>query len=167
MYPNAPSNTNVLASVTCTSASDCEAVGHFAVGIFFQTLVEHWDGNGWTVISSPNPTPNDDNVLNWITCNSASDCLAVGYFNAGDVNHPLDQTLIEHWNGTAWAVVDSPNRDGFQFNFLNAVTCVSASECWAAGVSDTPNALTLVEHYSISPVPEFKADSTMTHGGSG
>lgn len=166
--PNEQSNTNVLNSVTCASSSDCETVGYFAIGIFFQTFVEHWDGTGWTTVSSPDGNPNDDNVFNSVTCNSASDCWAVGYFNAGDTNNVLDQTLVEHWDGSAWSIIASPNRDGFTFNELNTVTCLSASECWAAGVSDTPNAITLTEHYvAVTPVQLDAVVSRKTHGGAG
>jgi hypothetical protein len=91
----------------------------------------------------------------------------VGYFNAGDANNPVDDTLITHWDGSLWSIVSSPNRTGFQYNFLNAITCVSANDCWAAGTSDTPNAITLVEHYTVSPVPLIAAVSRMTHGAAG
>ena len=42
------------------------------------------------------------------------------------------QTLIEHWNGTTWSVVASPNV-GTQLNGLNGVTAVSTSDIWAVG----------------------------------
>jgi hypothetical protein len=165
--PNPTASYDILSSVSCTSSADCTAVGLFALGTIYQTLVEHWNGSSWQVVQSPNPNPNQDNVLKSVTCNSGSDCWTVGYFNAGDVNNPVDQTLIEHWDGTAWTIVSSPNRNNYRFNFLNAVTCSSASECWAAGVSDTPNAITLVEHYLVSPVQLSTVVSRMTHGDAG
>ncbi len=165
--PNPTPNYDTLLSVSCVSSADCTAVGFFALNVMWQTLVEHWDGLSWQVIQSPNPNPNQDNVLRAVTCKSASNCWAVGYFNAGDVNNPVDDTLVTHWDGTAWSIVSSPNRNEFKFNMLNAVTCPSATECWAAGVSDTPNAITLVEHYIESPVPVFQIVSRMQHGDAG
>ena len=38
---------------------------------------------------------------------SASDVWAVGYYQ--DTSAGTYQTLIEHWNGTAWSVIASPN----------------------------------------------------------
>jgi len=165
--PDPTTNYDVLYSVSCGSSSDCTAVGLFAQGTIYQTLVEHWNGLLWQVVQSPNPNPNQDNALESVTCNSTSDCWAVGYFNAGDVNNPVDDTLIIHWDGAAWSIVSSPNRSDYQFNLLYGVTCSSATDCWAVGTSDTPNAITLVEHYAVTPVPVFQIVSRMTHGNAG
>src|ERR1043166_4326896 len=60
----------------------------------------------WSLVDSPNAeatqTPNS---LNGTTCVSASDCWAVGYYVVGTTQ----QTLIEHWDGTEWTIVTSPN----------------------------------------------------------
>ena len=100
---------NELLAVTCVSASDCWAVGDYhtdsPVGAAYQTLIERWDGTSWAVVTSPNTLPTQDNFLKSVTCVSASDCWAVGYYLAGIVY----QTLIERWDGTAWTIVSSPN----------------------------------------------------------
>src|SRR6267378_7075430 len=128
--PNtSPTANNFLQSVTCVSASDCWAAGtYFAVGGVSQTLVERWDGTSWAIVGSPNASATQSNFLYGVTCVSASECWAVGYYNAGAA-----QTLIERWDGTSWAIVDSPNTSATRNNFLYGVTCVSASECWAVG----------------------------------
>ena len=41
-------------------------------------------------------------------------------------------TLIEHWNGTAWKRVPSPNPSSAA-NLLSGVAAVSATGAWAAG----------------------------------
>ena len=66
-----------------------------------------------------------------MTCVSASDCWAVGYYYDGTTS--IYQTLIERWDGTSWAIVTSPNTSATQNNYLNGVTCTSASDCWAVG----------------------------------
>ena len=43
-------------------------------------------------------------------------------------------TLVERWNGTTWAIVPSPNPKGAQSNALTAVSCPTASACFAVGV---------------------------------
>jgi hypothetical protein len=133
----------------------------------WQTMVQHWDGSSWQVVQTPNANPAQDNVLEALKCNSATDCWTVGYFNAGDVNNPLLETLIEHWDGSSWTIVTSPNRSEYQFNFLYGITCLSGSECWSVGVSDTPNAITLVEHYQVSPVQLTAIVSRKTHNDAG
>ena len=115
---------NVLYGVTCVSASSCWAVGYYFNGANSQTLVEHWDGTSWTIITSPNTSATTDNILNSVTCTSAADCWAVG------------QTLIEHWDGTSWTIVSSTTSPVQGTVFLGA-TCVSASQCWAVGYLPT------------------------------
>src|SRR5947207_12562352 len=56
---------NFLSDVTCTSASDCWAVGG--------TLIEHWNGTTWSIVTSPNT-----GGVSGVTCTSPSDCCAVG-----------------------------------------------------------------------------------------
>ena len=124
---------NYLFDVTCTSASDCWAVGYYVIpGHGGKTLIEHWNGTAWSIVTSPNAT--QGNELSGVTCTSASDCWAVGDYNTGSVGGW--RALIEHWNGTAWSIVTSPNTSGTQY-YLRDVTCASASDCWAVGHSLT------------------------------
>jgi len=100
---------------------------------------------GWSLITSQNATQND--YLNGVACGSASDCWAVGSTSG--------QTLIEHWDGTSWAIANSPSAGG-----LGGVACVSASDCWAAG----GNGGTLIEHWngtswSVVPSPNIATNS--------
>jgi hypothetical protein len=140
---------NIPTGVTCTSASNCWVVGfHGSVGAW-QTLIEHWDGSSWTIVSSPNSPTGESSNLYGVTCTSASDCWAVGFYGTGSPN----QTLIERWDGTAWAVVISPNASATQNNILYGVTCPSASNCWAIGSSNTGSsgvAQTLIERWDGS-----------------
>jgi hypothetical protein len=79
---------------------------------------------------------------------SASDCRAVGYFIGAN---SYRQTLIEHWNGTSWALDPSPNTSAAQSNYLYGVTCVSAANCWAVGYGYTDSSpnypKTLIERW--------------------
>ncbi len=124
----------LLKSVTCVSASNCWAVGYYdsthsvAAGPN-QTLTEQWDGTAWVIVPSANAGTAQNNQLTGVTCSSASDCWAVGYYDSGSVN----QTLIERWNGTLWAVVASPDTASTQNNQFNAITCLTSSDCWTAG----------------------------------
>jgi hypothetical protein len=129
--PNIATESNYLQAVTCVSASECWAVGYsFNDNFIAQTLIERWDGTSWAIVSSPNTSTMQTNLLFGVTCVSASECWAVGYYFNDNF---IPQTLIERWDGTSWAIVTSPNTDPTQNNFLVGVTCVSASECWAVG----------------------------------
>jgi hypothetical protein len=149
---------NVLYGITCATASDCWAVGYYNnENDVPQTLIEHWDGTSWNIVSSPNVSATQTHYLSGVTCASASDCWAVGYYGAGSTY----QTLIERWDGVSWAIVTSPNPS--QNNNLFGVTCVSASNCWAVGgyVAGS-TAQTLIEHWDGTSWITFTSPNTST-----
>ena len=116
-----------LDGVSCTSSTDCEAVGNYYNGSADQTLIESWNGIAWSIASSP-----DDgtaaNTLSGVSCISPTNCEAVGYYYNGSA----DQTLIESWNGIAWSLVSSPDQ-GSGTNQLGGVSCTGATNCVAVG----------------------------------
>jgi len=57
-----------------------------------QALIERWDGTSWAIATSPST----GNYPYGMTCASASDCWAVGWYNNGI----SAQTHIERWDGT-------------------------------------------------------------------
>ena len=137
--PNtSPSNGNYLYGVACASASECLAVGYHKPGILNQTLIERWDGNSWTIVTSPNyPNFPASNVLNGVTCAAASDCWAVGGWDDGESS----DTLIEHWNGMSWSITAAPVT-GLA---LKSVACASTSECLAVSNSNLQSGQPLIE----------------------
>lgn len=62
---------------------------------------------------------------------SANDIWAVGH--GGDPGSIPLKTLTEHWNGTSWSIIPSPNPGTYNGNVLNAVDGVSANDVWAVG----------------------------------
>jgi len=88
---------NYLSSVACASALECWTVGYSGNGSgAFQTLIEQWDGNLWTIVSSPDPGGALDSELLGVTCASLAQCKAAGYY-ASSAGPP--QTLVETWYG--------------------------------------------------------------------
>src|SRR5579863_6557921 len=112
-----------------------------------KTLIEHWDGTQWSVITSPNPGM-FYNSLSGVAALAPNDIWAVG--SRGDVQG-FTKTLIEHWDGTRWSVIASPNV-GTYGNGLSAVTALSASDIWAVGNDANTNygGRTLIEHWNGS-----------------
>jgi hypothetical protein len=104
------------------------------------------DPSGWSIVGSPNTSTTQGNVPTGVTCASASECWAVGYYTTGTFAY---QTLIERWDGTSWSIVSSPDTSAAQYNVLSGVTCVSASECWAVGSYYTDSFVrqTLIERW--------------------
>jgi hypothetical protein len=77
----------------------------WAVGTNGQTTVEHWNGERWRVVPSPN-VGMGANRLTAVTATSANDIWAAGSYEDAP-NHT--ETLIEHWDGNSWSIVPSPN----------------------------------------------------------
>jgi len=140
--PSPGPSVNDLNGVASVSASDVWAVGDFIIASgASQTLTEHWNGTQWSVVASPNPSA-FHNVLRAVTAISTNDVWAVGWFNNAQ---DIPRTLIEHWNGSSWSVVTSPNGSNGS-NFLFAVTAVSSTDVWAVG--EFNNTSTLTEHWN-------------------
>ncbi len=138
------SQSNVLTGVSCTSPTSCVAVGTSRNGTANQTLVETFDGSTWSVASSPNTSTSQLNVLNGVSCTSATSCVAVGDFFNGIAN----QTLVETYNGSSWSITASPSSSTSRQNDLNGVSCTSATTCVAVGAYSNGTAnQTLVETF--------------------
>jgi hypothetical protein len=146
--PSTGSLYNTLTSVAVVSASDIWAVGWQANGGPSQTLIEHWNGTQWSVVTSPSPA-SVDNELFSVAAVSATDVWAVGFIENNTASGPVDQTLIEHWNGKKWSVVQSPGP-GSQANNLTSVAAISATDVWAVGFYANSSSLwqTLTEQWN-------------------
>jgi hypothetical protein len=109
-------------------------------GVFpYTTLIEHWDGTSWKRIPSPSPPRKgtSGDLLSGVTALSPNNAWAVG--GLGGISGITLDTLIEHWNGSSWAVVKSPSPV-VAGNELNAVAALSTKDIWAVGGGDTTSA---------------------------
>ena len=126
---------NALVAVSCTSATSCFAVGNSQASptAAAMTLIERWNGHAWTIVASPDASHSTGNYLDGISCVNATKCFAVGDYTSGGT---AGSTLIERWNGAAWAIMPSPNRSGAAVNQLSSVSCKAALtkvSCFAVG----------------------------------
>ncbi|MGO9876600.1 MAG: hypothetical protein ACLPVY_22730 [Acidimicrobiia bacterium] len=119
-----------LAGVSCATNHFCFAVG--GRGRPQQTLVECWNGTHWSVVATPNPA--GSSTLTGVSCVNAKNCFAVG----SSVTTTSQQTLVERWDGTHWAILKSPNFRSVEGgeSWLNAVSCISATRCFAVGSTE-------------------------------
>jgi hypothetical protein len=134
-----------LSGVSCTSATNCVAVGirmDFDRFTSYVTVSEHWDGTTWSQVTTPLPT---GAVLSAVSCSSATHCLATGYLQ--DLS-----PLVERWDGISWSIVASPTPPTGALRVeLSGVTCASATSCYAVGstISTAPAYRygALIEHW--------------------
>jgi hypothetical protein len=128
-----PGPNSVLSDVVASSPTSAWAIGGFCsdIGCDHETsLIEHWDGTAWTVVSSPNP--NSDRYLFAVAATSPTNAWAVGEFEYTSPDGILrTKTLTEHWDGTAWTAVPSPNPG--PNSVLFAVAATSPTNAWAIG----------------------------------
>jgi hypothetical protein len=97
-----------FSSVTALSPTDVWGAGGAATGEPLDTNVPaivHWDGTSWKGVATPNPNPGSRNSsgITGIAAISANDIWAVGPIGSNA------QPLTEHWDGTSWSIVASPN----------------------------------------------------------
>ncbi len=118
-----------LAGVAAASDRNAWAVGYAGTSSAGKVLMLHWNGRGWSRVTSPKVLTGSGE-LSAITVVNAKDAWAVG--STGDY---LDMhTLILHWNGSAWRAVNRPAP--VAAGTLSAVTA-NAKGGWAVGWHST------------------------------
>ena len=135
--PNSGAKNNSLRGLVAISANDIWAVG-MASGENdeFHTLIEHWDGQTWSIVPSPSANTGSSILLD-ISAIDASEIWAVGYVYE---NFEF-RALLEHWDGSAWSMV-TPALDLDNVT-LHGVAAVASDNVWVVGGqtsgSDTQN----------------------------
>ena len=140
--PDPQTSSNVLRAVSATGASDIWAVG-IATNLYtnaYGPLIEHWNGNGWSVAAGGCCSFFLNRYLLGIAAVTTGDAWAVGTTDG--------VTYIERWNGSSWNDFGSPNVTGG----LNATTAITACDVWAAGQTYVTNigSQTLNEHFACN-----------------
>lgn len=165
--PNRGDYTNGLGDVEGTSSNDVWAVGYNATAnSAYKTLAEHWNGSQWSIVPSADYITTT-NVLRSVSVVSSNDVWAVGYFIVGDGTFAYERTLVEHWNGSQWSIVPSPNAG--TDSELWSVSSLSANDVWAVGTYSINNDHTLTMHWngsqwSIVPSPDLSSISSVLFG---
>jgi len=145
--PNPLPDQNYLGAVSATSSTNAWAFGN-ATGSVTSTLVENWNGSAWAISPTVNPSGLFDSFNGGVAI-SGRDVWAVG--TTYDSSTGLFQTLAEHWNGTAWSVVPTPNVSGVN-NQLYAVAADGKNDVWAVGIHRVAPGIraNLIEHWNGS-----------------
>jgi hypothetical protein len=112
--------------VTAVSSNDAWAVGTAINSA--NSLVEHWDGKQWSIVSSPAFAGGGGGAA--ISADSSNDVWAVG-----------GSTTL-HWNGTSWSRVPATGLVG-----LTSVTALSPTNVWAVGIIRQRHGIPVIEHW--------------------
>ncbi len=101
-------------STTYSPCNPCQTV----------SMTQHWDGTRWTQIPNP-PSAASYSALNAVSAISPNDVWAVG---SSRTSGGAFQTLVEHWDGTQWALVPTPDMAGG-----TSVSARRVDDVWASG----------------------------------
>jgi len=101
----------------------------------------------WNAVTSPNAS-SGRNILAGLAASAPNDVWAVGFYvNSGSAY----RTLAEHWDGSAWSIVTTPNV-GLGNNLLTAITAIGPTDIWAVGFwrpgDSSTYAQPLTEHWN-------------------
>lgn len=124
----------VITGLSALTSRDVWAVGNRGalVGTYALaggSVIVHWDGTRWQVIPHPQ---RPQNALVAVVAISSRDVWAVGAYQGSiPPGVSVAETLAEHWDGTRWRIVPSPNSKGS--GQLQAIVALSANDVWAAG----------------------------------
>ena len=173
------SSKSILSGVVDLGPTNAWAVGRSRTGL---ALIEHWNANAWSVVANPNPpVPTGATlasaVLTGIAAISTTDIWAVGSYTTrvGTVSSTF--TLTEHYNGTTWTVVASPNPGRSSpingaAQVFNSVAVVGPDDVWAVGQTiDTVSGSflpdrTMIAHFNgtawtVVSSPDHPAEDTL------
>lgn len=120
-------------ALTPIAANDIWVVGNAKTTVTGPIATAHWNGSNWTLFSPPQ-VGSEEKELNGVDGVASDDVWAVGAYTPAGTN--ANKTLVEHWNGSKWVVVASPNVGGSTTsNTLTSVDALSRTSAWAVGES--------------------------------
>ena len=123
-------------------------------------LIEHWNGSKWHITPTPNAGMYGSEFFG-ISGSGANDAWAAGATATSSITSYV--TLTEHWDGTKWSIVPSPNASTGS-NLFYGTLDVAPGDAWSVGQYQTGSIYdTLTEHWdgkAWSVVPSPNAGSS-------
>ena len=148
-----------LFGVAAASPRDIWAVGGYDTGTRFQPLIEHFNGDRWTIVPAPVA---GSAVLNRVSLLPSGTGWAAGSQGAP----PHARALVERFDGRRWAVAPTPQVPGS--SSLVDVLALTPRLAWAVGsYSQRPGAnRTLIEKWNghawtVTPSPGPRPSSEL------
>lgn len=143
--PNPGKMFNELDAIAALSANNVWTVGYSSNssdGSKSQGLIEHWNGQRWSVVPGASTKMGESVHLQAIAALPASNIWIVGASK--------NQELIEHWNGKQWSLVPGPKSTSNTYRELDAIAAISANDIWAVGATVDRFPHPLIEHWDGS-----------------
>jgi hypothetical protein len=122
-------NGSAFTTIDCVKTNKCEATGDYDYADVAQSLIAYsYDGTSWLAQKQENPSGQESNSDNGLSCTAANACTSVGSWT------PIAASaLAESWNGTSWTRQKVPAPSSSKTDELNGVSCVAGDTCAAVG----------------------------------
>jgi sugar lactone lactonase YvrE len=130
-HPSGATET-ALSGVSCSSASECMAVGWTKSSSgTISPFAALWANGTWTERTPESPVEGGAvTALSGVSCSSGSFCLAVGRTKGESSS---EAGFAERWSGSGWKIVSPPTPAGAEHAALAGVSCTSLAACTAVG----------------------------------
>lgn len=123
-------SSDTFVSVDCPSANFCMATGYGRLKSGrWPTFSESWNGHKWSLVSLPEPQGALRGIVSALWCHSASSCIAIGNYSAGQIGD-LRFTSLSKWNGHTWSTQVFKAGLG---DYIEDLSCSSTVACTAVG----------------------------------
>ena len=129
-----PATTYFYRVTSCNKRGCSTATGSFETRPICPDVVPAVSGN-WQRAISPNISATNSNELLGVDAVSENHVWAVGWAQDPIGPQYVKRTLIQHFNGATWNIVQSPNPRNDINSQLHSVAAVSANDVWAVGSS--------------------------------
>jgi hypothetical protein len=149
---------SVLRAVSKTPTGTAWAVGYSDPnGNDSAPVASHYDGSGWHRSMPLAPTAQSSNLYG-VSAVSDHNVWAVGSYT--NDYYGSSTSLVEHWNGSAWRIIPSPNPNPGYINDLVTVAATPDGGVFAAGYQGsgfTPPILIhrVAGHWRNLPLPKL------------
>jgi alpha-tubulin suppressor-like RCC1 family protein len=138
----------ILDGISAVSSTEAWAVGASNALVSSTPLAEHWNGQAWLTAAVPLPAGASTATLTGVDELTATNVWAVGSTPATGSDQ---RTLIEHFNGSDWSVVPSPDPETgtSAFDELTGISGTSPDNLWAVGTYSNGTFISLLfEHWN-------------------
>ena len=123
-----------LYDVVTVNGATAWAVGDTSTRQGTKPLIERWDADSWQVAETPH-VGTDFSFLTAVDASGPNDAWAAGAANNGH------ETLLEHWNGGEWTLVNLPRK--VPEGSIEDISSLSRDRAWAIEQTNGQDALVL------------------------
>jgi hypothetical protein len=138
---------SVLSAAGCGTHEDCMAAGYYVNSSGTKvTLAERFNWGTWELVTTPNPSGAKESVLDAVSCESFTDCMATGYYVNSSGKKVM---LMERWNGKEFNIITYTGAKEAKEEALYGVSCYLSELCVGVGgyVNGSGTPVSLADKY--------------------